>query len=203
MNLHLGQKNWIRALTDRLLKWIDSFLYRFNIVIRKQSGCLTRSIARTAYIEKHVSYQLVRLKELFEDGTLDENYVENMDETHFVFNMDNHYTLGIRGVDSVNYADVVGGADAFTMVLRLRGGPNARLEAPFIIFKNRNSNYPMMNLPDNIEGVSYRTQPQGWMDNNVFLQWVHESRAICTDPDGRSRTLFSEIALDTDCRILL
>ena len=75
--------------------------------------------------------------------------------------MDNHYTLGTRGINNVNYADVVSGADGFTMVLRLRGGTNARLEAPFIIFKNRDSNYPMMNFPDNIEGISYRTQPRG------------------------------------------
>ena len=102
--------------------------------------------------------------------------MENIDEAHFVFNMDNDHTRGLRGVDSVNYADVVGGSDGFTMVLRLRGGTNARLEAPFIIFKNRDSNYPMMNLPDNFEGVSYRTQPCGWMENNVFLQWLQESR---------------------------
>ena len=93
------------------VKWIDSFLNRFNIVIRKQSGCLTRYIAHTAYIEKHVSYHLGRWKVLFEDGTLDENYEENMDETHFVFNMDNYRTLGARSVDSLNYADVAGGAD--------------------------------------------------------------------------------------------
>ena len=89
-------------------KWIDKFLYPFNTVIRKQSGCLQRSTVQTTYIEKQVSYHLGRLKALFTDGILDENCVENVDETHFVFNMDNHHTLGERGVDSVNYADVVG-----------------------------------------------------------------------------------------------
>ena len=84
--------------------------------------------------------------------------------------MDNHHTLGTSGADGVNYADVVGGADGFTMLLRLRGGPNSKLEAPFIIFKNRDSNYPMMNFPDNIERVSYRTQSRDWMDNNVCMQ---------------------------------
>ena len=88
---------------------------------------MQRSTAQTTYIEKQVSYHLGRLKALFTDGILDENYVENVDETHFVFNKDNHYTLGVCGADSVNYADVVGGSDAFTMVLRLRGGTNAKL----------------------------------------------------------------------------
>ena len=100
-------------------KWTNWFLYHFNIVIRKQSGCLACSTVHTAQIEKHVSYHLGRLKVLFEDGILDENYVENMDQTHFVFIMDKNHTLGIHGVDSVNYTDVVSGADSFTMVLRL------------------------------------------------------------------------------------
>ena len=90
--------------------------------------------------------------------------------------MDNRHTLGVRGVDSVNYSDVVGGEDGFTMLFRLRGGTDAKLEAPFIIFTNRDSNYPMKNLPDNIDGVSYRTQPRGWMDNNTFLKWLQEPR---------------------------
>ena len=97
---------------------------------------------------------------------------ENMDENHSVFNINNHHTLGMRGVDSVNYANVVGGDDGFRMVLRIKGGTNARLEAPFIIFKNKDSNYPMKNLPDNMDGVSYRTQPCGLIDNDVFLQWL-------------------------------
>ena len=83
-------------------KWIDKFLYRFNIVIRKQYGCLLHSTAQTNYIEKQVSYHLYRLIVLFTDGILDENYIVNVDETHFVFNTDNHHTLGVCGVDSVN-----------------------------------------------------------------------------------------------------
>ena len=82
--------------------------------------------------------------------------------------MGNHHTLGTSGVDSIHSADLVGGADGFTMVLRLSGGTHARLEAPCIIFKNRENNYPMMNLPDNIEGISYRTQSHGCLDNKVF-----------------------------------
>ena len=117
----------------------------------------------------------------FADGILSENYLESMDETYFV---------GTRDVEIVDYAYVAGGADGSTMVLRLRGGTNTKLEAPFIIFKNRDSNYPMMNLLDNIEGISYRTQTRDWMDNNVFQKWLQEARSISKDPDGKSRTLF-------------
>ena len=84
----------------------------------------------------------------------------------------------------------MGGADTFTTILPLIGGTSANLKAPFIIFKNRDGNYPMKNLPDNNDGASYRTQPLGWMDNNTFLHWLQEPRAICKDPDGRSRTIF-------------
>ena len=76
--------------------------------------------------------------------------VENMDEAHFIFNMNNHKTLGFRRSKKVNYADVVGGCDWFTMVLRLKGGVDGKLMQPFLIFKNRDRNYSMMNLPDNV-----------------------------------------------------
>ena len=86
--------------------------------------------------------------------------VENMDEAHFIFNMNNHRTLGFRGSKKMNYADVVGGCDWFTTVLRLKGGIDAKLMQLFLNFKNRERNYPMMNLPDNVDGVSYRTEPR-------------------------------------------
>ena len=158
-----------REITEHLaIKWVDAFLNRFNIVIRRQSGALSRSPSQTAFIERKVSYHLECLQRRFESNLSDENMVDNMDETHFIFNMDNHKTLGFRGSNKVNYADVVAGCDGHTMVLRLRGGIDAKLMHPFLIFKNRDRNCPMVNLPDNIDGVSYRTQPHAWMDNTVF-----------------------------------
>lgn len=86
------------------------------------------------------------------------------------FKMNNDHTVGMCDVDGTHYADVVGGPNGFTMVLRLRGVTNAKMEAPFIIFKNRDSNYPIKNLPDNIDEVSYRTPLREWMDNIAFIQ---------------------------------
>ena len=116
--------------------------------------------------------------------------VDNMDETHFVFNMDDHKTLSFRRSNKVNYANEVSGCDGFTMVLRLRGGIDAKLMEPFFIFKNRDRNYPMVNLPDSIHGVSYRTQPRAWMDNIVFDQWLREPHAISRDAENRTRHLW-------------
>ena len=67
------------------VKFIDSFLHRFKIVIRKQSGCSKRSIAHVTYIEKQVSYHSGRPEVLFTDGILYESYVEDMDEILFNF----------------------------------------------------------------------------------------------------------------------
>ena len=120
----------------------------------------------------------------------DENTMENMDETHFIFNMDDSKTLGLRGSANVNYADVVGGAEGFTLVLRLCGGCNAKLMNPCIIFKNRDRSYPMINLPDEILGISYCTKPRGWMDNIAFNAWLEEPRAINMDEMNRTRHLF-------------
>ena len=82
--------------------------------------------------------------------------------------MYNQKTLGIRGVQKVNYVDVVSGGDGFPMVLRLRGGVNAKLEDPFLNFKNKSRIHPMINLPDDIAGVSYRAFPRGWIGNITF-----------------------------------
>jgi hypothetical protein len=47
--------------------------------------------------------------------------MENIDETHFVVNLDNGHTLGFQGDTSVTYAEVVSGGDSMTMVVRISG----------------------------------------------------------------------------------
>ena len=43
--------------------------------------------------------------------------IENVDETHFIINMDNGKSLGFRGDDTIKYADVVSGGVRITMVV--------------------------------------------------------------------------------------
>ena len=81
------------------------------------------------------------------------------------------------------------------MVLRLRGGVDAKLMQPFLILKNRDRNYPMANLPDNIEGASNRTQPRAWIDKTVFEKWMRDPRAIDSDAGNRTRHLFMDNCL--------
>ena len=63
-----------------------------------------------------------------------------------MINMDNGKTLGLSGDDQVKYADVTSGGEAITMLLSLSGGPYARIEVPFLIFKNKDGIYPIRNV---------------------------------------------------------
>ena len=112
-------------------------------------------------IEMHTAYHLKVLHHGFQNGSFDENLIENLDETHFTMNMDNGKALGFRGDTSVKYADVIVGGEAMTMVVRISGGRGSSLEAPMIIFTNGNSNYPIGGLEDSVPRVSYRTNPKG------------------------------------------
>ena len=115
-----------------------------------------------------------------------------MDETYFIFNMDDSKTLGLLVSANVNYVDVVGGADVFTLLLRLRGCRNAKLMNPFIRFKNRERNCPMINLPDDIPVISYRTQSRGWVDDIEFNAWLEEPHAINIDEMNRTDHLIQD-----------
>ena len=84
---------------------------------------------------KVLAFHLGELKRGFESGELDEDLVENADETHFVFNMDNGRTVGMRGDEHVKYADVASGDEGITMMVRITGGRNARVEAPMLVSK--------------------------------------------------------------------
>ena len=48
--------------------------------------------------------------------------MENIDETHFVINMDNGRTLGFQGDTLVKYAEVVSNGDSMVMVVWILGG---------------------------------------------------------------------------------
>ena len=109
-----------------------------------------------------------------------------------MFDLHNGKTLGSRGCCKVNFSDVSSGGEVITMVLRISGGEDAKVEVPFMIFKNRNCAYPINGIPDNIEGVSYRTGPRGWMDQRVFRERIKEPRAIQKDHLNRRRYLFMD-----------
>jgi hypothetical protein len=136
-------------------RWIQTFQERFYIVKRKQSGKKSLSPQKQIFIEKEVAFHMGVLQRGFESGEFDNVEMCNMDETHFVIDMDNGKTLGLRGDVDVRYADVVGGTVGMTMVVMLTGGLSSNLGTPMMIFVNDDCNYPMRGLPDTVPGTVY------------------------------------------------
>ncbi|GMF41526.1 unnamed protein product [Phytophthora fragariaefolia] len=126
----------------------------------------------------------------FTSGKLNEDTVENMDETNFVIDFADDKTLGLVGQKQIKYADVVSGGEGMTMVVRISGGANARVHPPMMIFTNSNCSYPIHGIPDSMPGVSYRSSPKGWMNTKNFREYLQEPRAMCSDWMGREKTIF-------------
>ena len=80
-------------------------------------------------IERATTYHLGMLYRDFESGVFDDNLMENVDETHFIVNLDNGRTLGFRGDTTIKYAEVVSGGDSMTIVIRISGGRRSMIKA--------------------------------------------------------------------------
>lgn len=87
-------------------------------------------------------------------GLLDENLVDNIDEAHFVVNMDNGRTFSFWGDKHV---DVVFIGMGISMMVKVTRGVGRRIDTPFLIFQNDASSYLIHGVSDNILGVCYHT----------------------------------------------
>ena len=131
---------------------------------------------------------LGRLQRAFASGDLEEDGVANMEETHFIINIDNGKTLGFRGDEEVKYADVSSGGEGMTMVLKLTGGQHSKLLTPMLIFTNVSSSFPIRGLKDSVVGVTYRSGPKGFMDRRIFDKWLRSPR--CDPLRNSEKVLF-------------
>lgn len=175
-------------------RWVQTFMERHNIVVRRQSGKLSVSPEKTEMIERSVAYHLGKLKKDFESGVLQEGCVFNADETHFRIDLQDGRTLAMRGDSEVKYCDVVSGNAGMTMMVMLGGCPDSQLCPPMIVFQNQDGNYPIRGVPDDVPSVCYRTQRSGWMDHRVFLEWVKERRTFGNLPSTQKRVIFMDNA---------
>lgn len=119
--LELGMSERYALVCKVTKRWVQTFMDRFHIVGRKQCGKLMISPVKQEKLEKEVAYHLGAVKRAFDAGELDEDLVENVDETHFVVNMDNGRTLSFIGCSEVKYADVSSGGEGMTMMVRIKG----------------------------------------------------------------------------------
>lgn len=70
-------------------------------------------------MEKEVIFHLGVAARAFRNGQLDDDLLENVDETHFVVNMDNGKDLAFVGCEEVKYADVASGGEDMTIMVRI------------------------------------------------------------------------------------
>ncbi|KAI2506922.1 hypothetical protein MHU86_7514 [Fragilaria crotonensis] len=190
-NSHYRDPHDNKLIQDKITtRWVQCFMSNHNVVVRSQTGKLMCSPEKELHIQKTIAFHMGELHRGFSSGELDENLIENMDETHFVINVDNGRTLGVRGDNDVKYADVVSGGEGMTMMVRLTGGPTSYIQPPMMIFTNQSRSYPIAAVPDNIPGVCYRSGPKGWNDKTLFPQWFTEPRAYQGDQHGRQKVMY-------------
>lgn len=167
-------RNLINLLSARSIfekinaRWVQSFAERFRMEIKAHTGKHRMSPVKESTIESEVAYHLGTLSCMMTAGEIHENDLENADETHFIMNMDKGPTLGFSGDTEVKYADVVSRGEGMTMVVRLSGGRDARVEPPFMVFMNKDRNHLIRGTPDDRPDVAYRTGPRGLMDTRVM-----------------------------------
>jgi len=135
------------------------------------------SPTRQQHIDKQIAFHLGQLAREFRAGTFDENLVENIDETHCKVNLDNGKTLGFRDDNDVKYADVVSDSMGMTLMIRLTGGPHARIYNPCVIFQNTSESYPIRGVPNDVPGICYRTTKKGFITRKLWAQYLQEPRA--------------------------
>lgn len=97
---------------------------------------------------------------------------------------------------------MVSSGEGMTMVARISGGRNAKIEPALMILKDKGWRYLIRSLPDTVPGVAYRTRPKGWIDSYIMPQWLSEPRDISMLPNGNKRVLYMDNCSgqkDMDC----
>ena len=161
IDTHYGKQ--IREMINSA--FVTRVLQSNHIVARKRTGSLSRSEQHTERLHRKIAYYLGEVQRKFEDGTFIDGQVENMDETHFWYDMDDAIVLARKGSETIKYKDVVQSDKGMTMILRVKSGVGAKIHDPFFIFENANANYPIQGFPDDVLEVrTERKSEHGWID---------------------------------------
>ena len=152
-NRSLNPRDGIPIIQKITHSFIQNFMVKNNIVYRMQSGKLSWSLDKESHVKMLTAFNLGVVQRGFLSREYHEDFIENVDDTHFVINMDNRRTLGLCSDQAVKYVDVVSGGEAMTMVMRITRGRQATIKPPMIIFTNQTQNYPIRGLQDNILGT--------------------------------------------------
>ncbi|KAE8979212.1 hypothetical protein PR002_g24482 [Phytophthora rubi] len=153
---------------------IQDFMERFNIVYRRLKDNKQVSEEKQLQIDISIVTHLGKFKRQFDDKTIDPDQIYSMDESHFVIDLDDGKTLDLQGSEEVKYRKIVPGREGVTMRVLLTRGTNAKLLCPMFIFKNANSGHPIQGLPDNVNGVCYRSTPSAFINNVMMMEWLRD-----------------------------
>lgn len=80
------------------------------------------------------------------------------------------------------------------LMLMLGGCHNSLITAQMMVFQNTQRNYPIRGMPDSVRGVCYRSQPKGWVDSTVFMEWIKEHLKFGRIYDGKKRVIIMDNA---------
>lgn len=81
--------------------------------------------------------------------------------------------------------DAVSARKELKVLVRLGSGSNTCIVAPFMKFKNKDKNYPLLGIPDYMPGATNRTGPKSWMDSTVMLEYLSNREVTGAPPNGR------------------
>lgn len=113
-------------------------------------------------IERRVAYLLGPLDPELSNRLLNETDFKHAGKMYFVINNDNGLKLRFRSDASARQINVTSGGESLTMIVRISGDRDARVQPPIMIFKNKGSN-SIRGLPDDIPDACYCTGPKGWV----------------------------------------
>ncbi|OWZ17956.1 hypothetical protein PHMEG_0008026 [Phytophthora megakarya] len=88
---------------------VQDFFERCNIVYRRHKGKKQVNVEKQMQIDMTVAKHLGALMRQFEDGTLLPAQQYNMNDSHFVIDLDDGKTLDFVGSQSVKYRSIVSG----------------------------------------------------------------------------------------------
>ena len=159
-------------------RWVQAFMDSHNIVLQRNR--LTSTEEKQLQLERLTAHHLGVLSRGFSSGEFHEDFIENVDETHFVIN---RYSMMLGFRSDKEAAMISGGEEeSITVIVRITGGRRAQIQTPMLVFTNANRNYPIEGVPDDVAGACYRTAPKGWVDEEVFSQYFDEPRTYQGDP---------------------
>ena len=104
--------------------------------------------------------------------------------------MDNDSVLDFQSSKRVTYLDVASRRDCFIVYMRILKWWGCTFEKTFAIFQNSNGNYSISGIPDNIDGMTYRSYPKGRMTSRMFVNYFSDPNNIQPPDNNKTQTVW-------------